>query len=464
MNTLFHPPLDIDYLYQLADKDNDGYIGTTDALEFFQYTHLKRSDLSSIWSLCVPSKQPMNKEQFILSLRCIYYVQQGEQLSMESFQQKQSPFHAPSLDCPFLLSDSQLSQLEQSFKRITQHKSLTITKNQLIDEIQYLQNNHQKKLENINVDMIMKLSDIDKDNQLNYYEFIIAVSCINYYHSFHSLPSSLPSIFLSSLKHRLNKPTPIKRTSTTQIPLLQQIKINSLSMSKSQPLKLPTQTTQISLTPRSQRSNGLSLITVISSSTKSSSKPSTPRQSNGLSYSLQSNHLHTNQPNQFFSEQSNTKTQRRNSISDRKTPTEERKIVTRHSFSSKTCSSTELQSMKKIENENNLINNNSNENNSNENIQIKSSSKCQSPLLDESIFKNYQKNRKELVDNIDDDMDFDSFSFSEDSDLSLEDIPIHDITTNYRINKELDEMILYLTMKKEKLLNEIEELEHIEQC
>ena len=58
----------------------------------------------------------------------------------------------------------------------------------------------------------------------------------------------------------------------------------------------------------------------------------------------------------------------------------------------------------------------------------------------------------------------DSFSFSEDSDLSLEDIPIHDITTNYRINKELDEMILYLTMKKEKLLNEIEELEHIEQC
>lgn len=488
MNIIFQPSLDIDYLYQIADKDNDGYIGTTDALEFFQYTQLNRQFLSQIWTFCVPSKQPMNKESFILSLRCIYYVQKGIQLTKELLQNQQQPFNAPLIDCPFLISSDQFSQLEISFKRITEMKSLTISKIQLIHEIEYFQKNEQLKIENIQIDTLMKLCDIDEDNELNYIEYILSISCIKYYHIFQQLPSSIPSIFISSIKKRMIQPTPIKRSKTRQIPLIQHSKVHHASKSQLfQPLQSPSssQSSQQSsqrptspLSPRSQRAALIPIVTIDSppskSSSKSSSISSTPRLSNQLSIGNQSNNSPTvfntirsstisnipisiNSPQQLnekiqqkketkriqrstsVCELKTMKTPRRSSISDNKI-SEQSKSISRHSFSSKTISSFELSTMKKIE-------------------YSKSLSQSSSPLLDKNIFITYLKNRRELINNIDNDMEFDSFSFSDDSELSLEDIPMYNITGNWKINKELDDMILYLSMKKAELLSEIEQLE-----
>ena len=194
MNQLFQPSIDIDYLYQLADKDNDGVIGSTESQEFFQYTHLNRLQLSLLWSFCVPPKQPMDKESFILALRCIYYLQQGKELSIDTIellQQDQQPYHSPSLDCPFLLSSDQFNQLEISFKQITEKKSYTISKNQFIKSIQSKEDRQLFQNEK-NIETIMNLSDLDKDNELNYCEYVIALSCIHYYKLFNSFPSSIP--------------------------------------------------------------------------------------------------------------------------------------------------------------------------------------------------------------------------------------------------------------------------------
>ena len=85
-------------------------------------------------------------------------------------------------------------------------------------------------------------------------------------------------------------------------------------------------------------------------------------------------------------------------------------------------------------------------------------SKSQSPFGKEDELTEYQRNRKELMKNVDE-MEFETFSFSDDTDLSLDDIPIYEVTSRYKMTKELDEMMVYLSMRKAELLAEIEQLE-----
>ena len=91
-------------------------------------------------------------------------------------------------------------------------------------------------------------------------------------------------------------------------------------------------------------------------------------------------------------------------------------------------------------------------------------SKSQSPFTDDKSLSSYQRNRKELLSQIDNDpIDFQSFSFSDDSELSLDDIPMYNITEKWKIKKELDDMIMYLSMKRAELQAEISLLEHQDQ-
>ena len=196
---LFIPEIDVDYLYQIADVDGDGMIGTTDALEFFQFTRLERSVLSMIWSLSVPLKKPMDMDSFITALRYCYYAQQGIQLSKELLSPNNNDnndnikqYPSPTIDCPYVLSEERLNEMESEFMKLTESRSGKITKKQLFDIVITSEGI-------INVDGIMKLCDMDNDGELDIVEFILAMSCIKYTTLFNSLPQQIPSYFISTL-------------------------------------------------------------------------------------------------------------------------------------------------------------------------------------------------------------------------------------------------------------------------
>ena len=476
MNQLFSPSIDIDYLYLIADKDCDGYIGTTDALEFFHYTHLERQTLSTIWTLCVPYKQPMEKESFIKALRCCYYAQQHVELTTDLLNGKQSPYPSPSIDCPYILSSEKLHQLELSFNQLVIENNGNNGK----ISMEQLDSIIRKMNINCNAQEIMERSDRDKDNQLTFIEYIFSMICIHYYQLFTSLPETIPLFVIERIEQQLSErkqqPQQISRSKTRQLQSNSQIKL-PMTLSRSQPLRSPRQSTHSSqiiqtnhliVSPRSSKSviscHQASVTKTVSPSQSSQSIQSLQNQSQTIkqhSFAYYSQSQSNIQNNQNIENKQNkinrlrhssssiefsfNKTPRRNSTSERKSSNDfPFPIVSQsQSLSAKSSPSIEEMTMKRSD----II-----------------YSKSQSPFADDKSLSSYQRNRKELLSQIDNDpIDFQSFSFSDDSELSLDDIPMYNITEKWKIKKELDDMIMYLSMKRAELQAEISLLEHQDQ-
>lgn len=445
MTCIFQPEIDVEYLFSLADNDGDGIIGTSDALEFFQYTRIEREILSQIWKFSVPENQPMSYEHFIDSLRYISIIQRGGKLEMLTKEQKQQPFQAPILYCPYLITDERLTSIQTLFTKIllSNDSCEKISKKMMTDII--LKTNRL-----IDIDEIMKLSDKDEDNELDLCEFVLAMTCIHYHMTFNKLPQSFPSSFLLLIKNRCQKQlTP--RIKQLQPSLHKQSQMNCFSSKSPSLLKQSHRRSIDGFETIRHSTLDIHPKTTINERVSNRIHQSPSQFLNQLSLGNSSSQSPTPRRRQNTSSNSTSciPIGRRNSTSPNKDKLFNSPHVTKQAtspihlrFSSRTLSTK-----------------------SSPNIELSLSKseilykRTQSPFCTENEMTSYLRERKEMVKCIDNDMEFESFSFSDDIDNSLDEIPYYKVTSSYRLKKELDEIITCLSLRKAELLAELEYIE-----
>ncbi|EDR22231.1 hypothetical protein EDI_202240 [Entamoeba dispar SAW760] len=466
MNHLFTPPLDVDFLFKIADFDGDDKIGVDDAQQFFQYTHLPQNTLAIIWSLSVPPKKPMELSQFVTALRYVSFAQNGIQVDKTLLKNSVPPYPSPNIQCPFFLTSSKINQILQSFNQIVTPDNPKVSKNQLFEIVIQLNGV-------VNIEELMKLSDIDRDSQLSIIEFFIAMACLNHYVLFKKLPIKIPIYFINFLKKRFNDvqndvfksshpfpshPKSLSRSVPTLYLERKQSPIIEISSSKSlqklspndktkqQHMLYPITTTNTMsydnlISPELRRHGSLPIkvqsiplpitSTTISSQTKSLKKKK---------ISSSNSEVFTNEPIQEIIKPSISN---RYSMAFTKSPINSPQNLHRKSFQYTISPSLSPHNNEPL---------------------LKSDLIYQScsisPYLSDEELTPYQKSRRHSILNIDDNTSFPSFSFSYDSSLSI-DSTLQSFNIQLKSHRilDLDYILSSLSIQKAELLAEITELQ-----
>ncbi|BFU23668.1 EF hand domain containing protein [Entamoeba histolytica HM-3:IMSS] len=467
MNHLFTPSLDVDFLFKIADFDGDGKIGMDDAQQFFQYTHLPQNTLAIIWTLSVPPKKPMEIPQFVTALKYVSFAQKGIQVDKTLLTNSTPPYPSPNIQCPFLLNSSKINQTLQSFNQFVTPDNPKVSKNQLFEIVIQLNGV-------INIDELMKLSDIDRDSQLNIIEFFIAMACLNHYILFKKLPIKIPVYFISFLKKKFgatendifksshplpSRPKSLSRSVPTlylerkQSPI---IEISSpKSIQKTTPNdKIKQQQYMLHPIPSTGTMSYDNLITPelrhrgsLPIKVQSIALPITSTTISSQTKSLKKKKLSSSNSEVFTSDtiQETVKpsSSNRYSMAFLKSPITSPQNLQRKSFQYSVSPSLSPHNNEPL---------------------LKSDLIYQScsvsPYLSDEELTPYQKSRRHSILNIDDNTSFPSFSFSYDSSLSIDStLQSFDIKMKPHRLLDLDSIISSLSTQKAELLAEITELQ-----
>ncbi|KAL7717372.1 EF-hand domain-containing protein [Entamoeba marina] len=435
MNHLFNPPTDVDLLFKMADCDGDGIIGRDDALQFFPYTYLPNNILSLIWSHSVPPKKPMNSLHFIIALRLIGCAQKGLKIDKKVLESSAPPYSAPSIDCPFIIETNEFKSLEKVFDSLVDTSCDTIPKNVFA---QYYIKTCSCV---VGIQDVLQLCKINTDNDLNRIEFITAMTVLKSFTKFHSLPKRIPVHFTKMLvciylitpitdiqlsrydKEHIFLPAPdkqnqkskrfshkpLKQTKSELFSFQKQIEVTQ-PLQQPKPIKLDTlssnQTTSLQ-TKAKKRSNHLSIMPL--SISQIPRTVTEKLQSPKFNKSLHERKL-SHEPTVNVSVVQNLSPRSR--VEGSNSP----RVI---NFLSK----------KKSGNSPPLHPNDPNHHQSASRYDVGFNSHCTSPFLSTEELSPFQRSRRQSIQNLTEEIEFGTFSFSEDVTLSSEDNP-----PEYRMN------------------------------
>jgi hypothetical protein len=190
-----------DYLFTLADSDQDGVIGLKDAT-FLNKSGLSRSLLGQIWELVAAGKPALSREEFYLALKLIFLAQSGKNPTLleahslggfpvPKFEGVEFPRKKPPFEWRFT------EQMKSQY--VTYFESIDTDRDGLIDIKTAKEFFLQSKLPKSELGQIWELAKVTDSPQMNFVEFCLALFLVRARLSGQELPVSLPPSLLTSV-------------------------------------------------------------------------------------------------------------------------------------------------------------------------------------------------------------------------------------------------------------------------
>eukprot|EP01129_Flabellula_baltica_P010499 TRINITY_DN4443_c0_g1_i1.p1 TRINITY_DN4443_c0_g1~~TRINITY_DN4443_c0_g1_i1.p1 ORF type:complete len:478 (+),score=130.32 TRINITY_DN4443_c0_g1_i1:20-1453(+) len=199
-------------LFNLADQDKDGVISPSDAA-FLRKSGLELSVLSQIWGLVCTENRPLSRSQFYTALKLVAMAQNGQSLSLisaDSFQAlpvfegiKTPVVSSPrSVESEWVISSDMRNAYYGFFTKLDTDGDGFVTGGEA--QAFFVKSN----VANNVLAQIWAMSDLDKDNRLDFNEFCVAIYLVQAAQAGRTIPTQLPMELKESAFGRSGSSTP----------------------------------------------------------------------------------------------------------------------------------------------------------------------------------------------------------------------------------------------------------------